>query len=228
MPETKDETNLQDGMLPSTRLQEFRVVLGKWWKQNARSFPWRKQMPLWKALLTEVMLQRTRAEQVINPFNIFDRKFRVAQQLSDFTESDAYIIFSSLGLRWRIPLFVRLAREISRCNGRLPRTEKDLRDLPGIGSYTAAAALSLYSNVRAVIVDANTVRIICRLLGKEAGPESRRQNWIMANLEYLTPEAEFREFNYSLIDLGALVCRPYRPLCVKCPLREFCVTGKAK
>ena len=184
-------------------------------------------MPLWKALLTEVMLQRTRADQVSQSFRILDSEYRIANQLSSMTVQEATRLFKPLGLIWLIPLFLRLAHEIARRKGRLPNTQEKLQKLPGVGTYASGAALSLHGGVRAVIIDSNTVRIVCRLNGIEPGPETRRKSWIGDALEYLTPDTGFREFNYALLDLGALICRPRSPECSHCPIQQFCATGIA-
>ena len=205
----------------------FAQALVAWWQLERRSFPWRKKMPLWKALLTEVMLQRTRADQVSKSFRNLDSEYRVASQLSTMSVQDATRLFKPLGLVWRVPLFLRLAHEIARRKGRLRRTQDKLQELPGVGAYAAGAALSLHGGVRAVIIDSNTVRIVCRLKGIEPGPETRRKSWISDALEYLTPDTGFREFNYALLDLGAMICRPRSPECPRCPIQQFCATGIA-
>ena len=202
--------------------------LHEWWQKEGRSFPWRKRLPLWKALMTEVMLQRTRAEQVQDSFKVFDRRFPTAASLSGISEEHVASIFAPLGLKWRISVFVQLAEEIVSQKGRLPRTVAELRTLPGIGDYAASAALSMHGNVRAVIIDSNTVRILSRLAGVEFGPETRRKRWVNDALDELTPVSGFREFNYSLLDLGALVCTPKNPKCSACPIAPQCETGRTR
>jgi A/G-specific adenine glycosylase len=180
---------------------------------------------MWKGLLAEIMLQRTRSDQVRDAFTRFDSRYRTAADLAALTEKEVSSIFAPLGLKWRIPLFTELAGEIVRRNGRLPRTERELQRLPGVGPYAAAATLSLHTGIRAVIIDSNTVRIVSRLLGIEPGPETRRKRWVKDVLEVLTPTVGFKENNYALLDLGALVCRPRRPDCVNCPIVVNCRTG---
>ena len=205
----------------------FRSDLVVWWRQHGRTFPWRRRLPLWKALLTEVMLQRTRADQVVAAFRSLNRRYRKAVDLNRMTRNDANRLFARLGLAWRAPLFLELAHELGRRNGRIKRDTKELQGLPAVGLYTAAAAVSLHGGARAVIIDSNTVRIVCRLAGIESGSETRRKRWVKDALEKLTPDSGFREFNYGLLDLGAMVCRPRNPECGVCPVSEHCVTGRA-
>ena len=212
-----------------TKLDQILIsnILLDWWQTNRRQFPWRKRLPLWKGLLAELMLQRTRASQVRKSFNYVDKHFPTAESLNGITKVQVDSIFAPLGLKWRVPVFIELTREIVRRKGRLPKTEAKLQNLPGVGAYAASAALSLHGNMRAIIVDSNTVRIVSRLFGIEFGPETRRKGWVKDALEALTPACGFREFNYALLDLGALVCTPRNPNCSVCPLAPECKTGQA-
>ena len=206
----------------------FSQQLITWWTSNRRKFPWRKQLPLWKALLVEVMLQRTKAEQVRKPFIRFNSKYRTADELSSMSIQDAARIFKTLGLNWRVPLFHDLAHELVSRHGRLKRTEKQLQRLPGVGPYVASATLSMHGNVRAVIIDTNTVRIMCRVTGRVSSSETRRKRWVRDLLEELTPHTDFRKFNYALLDLGAMICTPGVPDCPNCPIMKECSTGRTK
>lgn len=211
------------GDLDATAIQER---LLSWGADNRREFPWRTRIPFWQGLLVEVLLQRTRAAQVSPVFDSLRRRFPVAQRLTTMITADADEIFNSLGLTWRAPHFVQLAHEIGRRHGRLKRDYLELQKLPGVGPYAAAAALSLHGGVRHEIVDSNTVRIVCRLLGKEFDAETRRKRWVREALDSITPELEFRAFNFALLDLGAEVCRPRNQMCNTCPLQDRCVTGQ--
>jgi A/G-specific adenine glycosylase len=214
-----------DGGLDVSAIQER---LLNWGAENRREFPWRTRIPFWQGLLVEVLLQRTRAAQVTPVFKSLKQQFPVAHRLTDMTTTDADEFFSSLGLTWRATHFVQLAWEIGRRRGRLKRDYLELQKLPGVGPYAAAAALSLHGEVRHEIVDSNTVRIVCRLLGNEFDAETRRKRWVHNALESITPELEFRAFNFALLDLGAEVCRPRNQLCDSCPLLDLCVTGQSR
>ncbi len=204
---------------------EFRERLMAWGPSGFQHYPWRKKLPLWKGLLVEVMLQRTRADQVAPSFRCLDSCFPTARSLRNMDESGARDLIGPLGLSWRIPLFVELCREIAEHGGRLPRDMSALQNLPGVGPYAAGAALSLHGETRAVIVDSNVVRVLCRFLGVPFDGETRRKKWVEEALEHLTPENDFRAFNYALLDLAMQVCRPRRPDCGICPLQTLCRTG---
>lgn len=198
-----------------------------WGALHRRTFPWRKKIPFWQGILVEVLLQRTRADQVVPVFNALRSRFKIAEDLTDITAFEADEIFDSLGLKWRAPLFVELAHTIGQRKGRIKKSYSQLQALPGVGPYAASAALSFHGGVRHSIVDSNTVRVVSRLLGIRFDAETRRKRWISDALDSITPELEFRSFNFGLLDLGAAVCRPRNPSCKICPLMDLCVTGQS-
>ncbi len=85
--------------------------------------------------------------------------------------------------------------------------------------------MSLHGNTRAVIIDSNVVRVICRVLGVPFDGETRRKKWVKDLLVQITPKDDFRSFNYALIDLAMQICRPRSPLCNTCPVQTVCATG---
>lgn len=206
-------------------LGQIQATLREWGVEHGRAFPWRRPLPVWKALVVEVMLLRTRAEQVTAAFVSFDARYSTPEEFGSASEQDLKDLFAPLGLRWRVPLLLRLAQEIGRGGGRLPLEQRALELLPGVGQYAAAATLSLHGGVPAVLIDANTVRLIARLLGKAFDGETRRKSWLRLAAARLTPREGNRDFNYALLDLAATVCRPRRPRCGECPLRQWCATG---
>ena len=181
---------------------------------------------MWQALVAEVLLHRTRARQAEDVFRELRRRYRTAAAFGSATREELLGLFEPLGLRWRAELVVRLAAEIGVRHGRLPKDAAALRTMPGVGDYAAAAALSLHAGQRAVIVDSNVVRVLCRLVGAEFDGETRRAKWLGELADRLTPDVEFRAYNYALLDLGMQICRPARPRCVDCPLLPMCTTGR--
>jgi len=206
----------------------IRSALLKWWgTQNLESaFEWRERLPLWQGLLVEMMLQRTRAQQVQGVFKTLRARYPSARAIGEAPSEDLERLFKPLGLRWRRRLLIAYCRSVGRMEGRLPFDRKSLEQLPGVGTYASSAALSLHGGVRAPILDVNVVRIVCRLRGVAYDGETRRKRWVGELVNHLTPGAGWREFNYAMIDLGRLLCRPKNPRCPECPLRRHCATGR--
>ena len=198
-----------------------------WGAAHAQSFPWRAPgLPIWQGLVAEFLLLRTRADQAAPVFESIQRQYPDARSFGDAPEDRLHEMIASLGLRWRRPLFVQLARAVADCDGNVPTTVEELKELPGVGAYVAAATAALHGSRRAAIVDANIVRLLCRLTGQEYDGETRRKRWLVDLADRLTPEVEFRDYGYAALDLSMIVCRPRRPLCVHCPLLDLCVTGR--
>ena len=203
-------------------------ALTRWGRRKARAFPWREQIPLWQALVAEMMLQRTRAQQVAPIFNQFRERYPSPAALAKASEDDLTELMRPLGLRWRVRLLHKLAQEIARLDGSLPLDQTALEALPGVGPYSAAATLSLHANRRAVLVDSNVVRVLSRLVGAPYDGETRRTRWFRELAETFTPPRAHRAYNYALLDLAALVCVARDPKCHECPILRWCATGSGR
>ena len=200
---------------------QSRVI--EWGCKHRNDYPWRDpSVPFWQRLLAEVLLLRTRADQVVPVFRELVRRFPSPELMVTITDEEVGVLISALGLRWRARLLAELMRQLAARRGEVPESRGGLLDLPAVGDYIAAAMLSLHMGQRAVIVDSNTVRIISRLIGSEFDGETRRKRWLRDLAELLTPQSqEHQPFNYGLLDLAMVLCRPKRR-CGLCPLHDLC------
>jgi len=192
-----------------------------WAANNGRTFPWRKRLPLWQALVVEVLLQRTRAEQVVPVFREFRKRYTTAPSFGQASHDDIAELIAPLGLRWRVRSLIGLARALGNLKT-VPRDPRQLKELPGVGSYAASASLSFHAGVRATIIDSNVVRVLCRLVNVPYDGETRRKKWLVDLADKLTPVDDYKDYNYALLDFATVVCRPVRPLCGGCPLTAYC------
>ena len=198
----------------------FRQELLDWHAQSARRYPWREDgLDPWVVLMAEMCLHRTRADQVVPVFRSLRRLAPTPQAMVDNRE-EALAAMRSLGLRWRAEGIIATAEAlVSQHGGAVPEDELQLRSLPGVGDYVAQAVRCFGFGRRAVLVDTNTQRITSRLNARD----STRRWQIRLDLYRLAgaqgPDAEF---NYALLDLGALVCRAGQPRCEECPVRRHC------
>ena len=203
---------------------QSRLIL--WASKNTIDFPWRKKISQFHALIVEILLQRTRAEQVIPVFNEFRKTFPDARALAKSRITSIRRVIRPLGLIWRAEFIKALGKQIERSAGSIPDNYVTLLTLPGVGPYVASAYLSLHREIRQPIIDSNIVRLYCRLLGYQYDGETRRKKWISEFAEFMTPKESFREFNYSLLDFTRKVCAP-KPLCLNCPVLDICEYGKS-
>lgn len=169
--------------------------------------------------MAEVLLQRTRADQVVPVYEQFAAKYSEPALLAREKPEEFDRVVRPLGLHWRAPLMLQMARQLEVTSGPADDME-ELLALPGVGPYAAAAFLSMHRNVRAPIVDANVVRLLGRLLGFPFDGETRRKRWLIELVELLTPRREFRDYNFAILDLSMTICRS-RPACADCPIRSF-------
>jgi A/G-specific adenine glycosylase len=171
------------------------------------------------------MLQQTTVTAVIPYYERFLAAFPTVFALSEADEHDVLKLWEGLGYYSRGRNLHRAARVIvGEHGGEFPGNVAGLEALPGIGRYTAGAIASFSRDVRAPIVEANTLRLYSRLLGSEGDPRSTAGQQPLWNFaERLLPSRDCGRFNQALMELGATVCTPVDPDCATCPLRRDCV-----
>lgn len=204
-------------------VERFRSSLITWGAKYRREFPWRSTRDPYEILTSEVLLHRTRAEQVEPLFLRLIEAYPSPAALSHATEDELQHLLQSAGLRWRVSLLSQLGRQlVTRFDAVVPRTAEDLQSLPGVGPYIAGAVRCFAFGDAAAILDTNTVRILGRVFGLRINDSSRRSRKLHVLMERLVDPLHPREFNYALLDLGALVCRANLPQHSRCPLAAQC------
>jgi len=201
----------------------FQKDLLDWWRSSKRSFPWRETRDPYKVLVAESLLHRTKAEQVIPLYDLFLKHFPDVKSLAASTPSDIQQLFYSAGLHWRWRLLHLTAIEIlTRFKGQIPSKFEDLISLPGVSHYIAAAVRCFSFDQPEAVLDTNTVRVASRLLNVAAKDSSRRSQLFRSILQVLLDRQRPREFNFSIIDFAAIVCRAKSPRHHECPFRLYC------
>ncbi len=202
--------------------------LSAWFRVHGRSFPWRETDDAWIVFMAEMLLRRTRAEQVARVFPDVVRDFPDPRTLAIAPIEDVESAIGSLGLIGRAwELRESAAVVVSEHDGEMPCTVVDLQSLPGVGPYVAAMVVASCSSERVVLIDTNTVRVATRVAGLEvAARDVRRQRAVVAAIEGLFGGPVDGPMWWAVIDLAALVCRPTHLGCARCPLSESCVTGQ--
>lgn len=214
--------------LSDAAIREIQSILLKWGPDHFREFPWRSPKNGWHGLAAEVLLQRTRAESVVPVYREFVERFPEPADLGDASEEEILDVIGTLGLHWRAPLLKKLGHALAE-RGAVPDSLDDLKDLPAIGPYAAAAYLSFHAGNRGVLVDSNIVRWICRLLGRKYDGDTRRKAWLRNLLDEITPKEGHQQFNYALLDFTMTICTPHNPECAQCPVGvEYCRFGSSR
>lgn len=201
-------------------MKKIRRALLDWYDRHRRPLPWRDNTDPYRVLVSEVMLQRTRAETVGPYFERWTARFPNVKALAESDQEEVLGLWSGLGYYSRARNLHRTAMIVcDRHGGRIPDTTKALRELPGVGEYTAGAVASIAFGRREPAVDGNVRRVLSRLFDLEApNPSALRQ---LAGELVATDRPG--DFNQALMELGARVCRPRSPDCESCPLQGLCL-----
>lgn len=198
----------------------FRRALLAWYDKNRRDLPWRKTRDPYAIWLSEIMLQQTRVAAVLEHYRIFLQRFPDVEALAAAPLDDVLAAWSGLGYYRRARMLHQCAQEVvERYAARFPHNASSLRELPGIGRYTSAAIASIAFDEPIAVVDGNVERVLERATGKQLTIE---QLWMRA--QQLVPRSRSGDFNQAMMELGATVCLPRAPLCLTCPVRQWCST----
>jgi len=196
-----------------------------WYRQNARSLPWRDNPTPYGVLLSEIMLQQTRVEAVREYYLRFLRELPDFASLAAVPEERLLKLWEGLGYYNRARNLQKTAQIVTKqLNGVLPASPDKLMELPGIGPYTAAAVSSIAFGIPAPAVDGNVLRVLARLRADHADiadPKTRKDAETL--LRNLIPADAAGDFTQAMMELGAIVCLPNgAPLCNACPLVQMC------
>ncbi|TPG15469.1 A/G-specific adenine glycosylase [Sphingomonas oligophenolica] len=211
--------------LPASAPGVADALLG-WYDAHRRDLPWRAQPgdtpDPYRVWLSEVMLQQTTVATVRPRFAAWVDRWPDFASLAAARDEDVMAAWAGLGYYARARnLFAAAKVVVADHGGQFPRTEAELRALPGLGAYTAAAVAAIAFGERAVVVDANVERVVARLFAiRDALPGARVA--IRAAADTITPDARAGDFAQAMMDLGSAICTPRNPRCLLCPLRTQC------
>jgi len=195
-----------------------------WFDVSKRDLPWRRTSDPYAIWISEIMLQQTRVETVISYYRKFLDCFPNVASLARSDLDDVLAAWSGLGYYRRARFLHSAAQEIVRRGGRFPSTLDDLRSLPGVGEYTAAAIGSIAFGLAEPVLDGNVERVLARLEG-ETGDVKRAatRRELKATARAILDEQRPGATNEAMMELGATVCTPKSPQCEACPWDGLCV-----
>lgn len=197
-----------------------------WYHNNHRQLPWREDHNPYKIWLSEIMLQQTQVATVINYFNKFISRYPTIYDLAKAEEDDVLKLWEGLGYYSRARRLIPCARMIiNDYHGQFPSLYSEMIKLPGIGSYTAGAILSIAYNIKQPAVDGNVMRVFSRLYEMEDDLSKSKTKSVFELKVKETLPHDVRHYNQALMELGATICTP-KPKCAICPIREFCAAYK--
>ena len=198
-----------------------------WYESHARALPWRSPPGTtvpdpYRVWLSEIMLQQTTVATVGPRFEAFITRWPDVAALARADDATLMAAWAGLGYYARARNLIACARTVAgEHGGTFPRTEQDLRALPGVGAYTAAAIAAIAFGARAVVVDANVARVVARLFAI-AEPLPGGMAAIRDAADSITPDVRAGDFAQAMMDLGSAICTPRNPHCLACPLSAEC------
>jgi len=196
----------------------------KWTKMNLRDFPWRRDRTPYKVFISELLLQRTKSEQVEPIYEEFLRIFPDPTFIEPSKKNKIDRLLDKLGLLKRADMIIETFKAINNdYESKIPSLKHDLLALKGVGKYTASATLCFGFNQRIAILDANVYRIYNRLFGVKPKTKTvKNDKFLWEFCQKMLPKDNYIMYNYGLLDLGGMICKAKAPKCNLCPLNSIC------
>ncbi|PSS09578.1 Adenine DNA glycosylase [Actinidia chinensis var. chinensis] len=231
--EALKEVDMEDLGFCGNEILEIRAFLLEWYDRNQRDLPWRRicrgddedgsDRRAYDVWVSEVMLQQTRVQTVIDYFNRWMHKWPTICHLARASIEEVNEMWAGLGYYRRARYLLEGSKKIVEGGGVFPKTVAALRKVPGIGDYTAGAIASIAFNETVPVVDGNVIRVVARLKAISANPKESvtiKNFWKLAG--QLVDPSRPGDFNQALMELGATVCTPLNPNCSVCPVSNHC------
>ena len=208
--------------------QKFRKQLLCWYQAQKRDLPWRKFRDPYAIWLSEIMLQQTTVATVIPYYNRFLGKFPTLKSVAQAPIEELLKLWAGLGYYRRIRHFHESAQKIfHQHDGKIPSTKEALKNLKGLGEYTASAIASIAFGEPVAVVDGNVIRVMARLFAIHESVDSLNvQKNIAIKAQKLLDKNNPGDFNQAMMELGATVCTPSNPKCLLCPVLKGCAAFK--
>ncbi len=195
----------------------------KWNKNHMATYPWRQTNEPYHILIAELMLQRTKADQVADIYNNFLQRFPNPNVLAGSEITEIRSAIRSLGLAYKETRLKNMAEAISlKYSGKVPSSKDDLLALDGVGNYIASAVQCFAFGRDVAIVDANIIRVLGRVFSLKFHSESHKDKEVWNIVQSLIPSKAAKMFNWAMIDIGRTICTQKNPRCKICPLRKIC------
>jgi len=206
----------------------FSRALVPWYRENRRALPWRDTRDPYRIWLSEVILQQTRVDQGTAYYLRFVERYPTVGHLAAASDGAVMKLWQGLGYYSRARNLLAAARQVMQVHeGRFPDTVEGLRDLKGVGAYTAVAIASIAFDRPVAVVDGNVYRVLSRVFGIDTPIDSTAGRKAFAELaDGLVDPDHPGDHNQAVMELGATVCTPRAPACERCPLAHRCIARK--
>jgi A/G-specific adenine glycosylase len=207
-----------------SQIEYFQVEILDWYKINRRHFPWRNPSATnYEKIISEVLLQRTKAETVAKFFSAFIKKYPSWRQLGNATESELKEILKPLGLyNQRGSRLYKLAQELKKRNGRFPLNRDTVEEIPMMGQYITNAYELFVLNQPSPLLDVNMARVLERYFGPRKLADIRHDPYLQKLSLKVVNHHKSKEINWAILDYGAIICNKRNPSCQLCMFNKTC------
>lgn len=206
----------------------FTPAIEEWYNRNGRALPWRETHDAYRIWVSEIILQQTRVEQGRAYYERFVERFPDVQTLAEASEDEVLRLWQGLGYYSRARNLHAAAQQVVSLGGAFPASFAQLRQLKGVGDYTAAAIASFAFGEACAVVDGNVYRVLARFTGEDTPIDSTTGKRLFADLaREMMDASQPALYNQAIMDFGALQCTPHTPNCDACPLVETCAAHAA-
>lgn len=228
--EVKTNNNQYFLTLNSNKIKKVRTILLSWYDNYGRSFLWRRpHISKYRLIISELLLQRTRAETVANFFEVFISDYPSWKKLSIANVEELENSLKPIGLwKRRASSIHALALVMAKRNGRFPKARSEIEALPGVGQYIANAILLFCHHEVQPLLDVNMARVLERVFGPREMADIRYDQYLQHLAFEIVNCDKSVQVNWAIIDFAAAVCRPRNPQCCSCMLESICYWNQDK
>ncbi len=197
-----------------------------WYTKNKRPLTFRTTKDPYKIWLSEVMLQQTKVKTTLPYYESWLKKFPTLESVALSNLDSLLKLWEGLGYYRRCNNFYKATKlVVSDFNSKIPKEKSRFMSLPGVGDYTASAVLSIAFNKPYAVLDGNVKRVMSRIIGIKTLTNYNIKR-INKFLNSVICKKKPGDFNQGLMEIGALICKPYNPVCIECPISNFCYALK--
>ena len=205
-------------------IQNFQKKILRWYEENGRSFPWRKpDASNYEKIISEVLLQRTKAKFVARFFPIFLSKYPSWESLAESTVEELEETLTAIGMqKQKAQRLFQLAQDLKTKKGIFPKERSQVEEMPGMGQYITNAYELFILKKPAPLLDVNMVRLLERIYGERKLTDIRRDPELQELAKAIVVHPRSIEINWAILDYGAMICKALKPKCGDCIFREEC------
>jgi len=206
------------------KIEFFQKQLLEWYKLNGRKFPWRnKSATNYERIISEVLLQRTKAETIARYFPTFIKKYPSWAQLGNASEEDLIEILKPIGLsNQRGKRLYKLAEELKKRKGVFPKDRSVVEEIPMMGQYITNAFELFILKKHSPLLDVNMARVLERFFGPRKMSDIRYDPYLQGLAYKLVNHKNSIKINWAILDFASLICKANKPDCNKCLISKMC------